>query len=128
VRNTALLEALACQQEAAARLLLERGADPSLANSMGGTPLMAAANADSLAGVRLLLARRVALDCVVPAIGGTAFHLACFNGHADVAAALVQAGCDTTVRDKQGTTGRERAMRHGHTAVVRAIDAAAALP
>eukprot|EP01047_Picozoa_sp_COSAG01_P137320 COSAG01_NODE_67816_length_266_cov_0.532934_1_plen_56_part_10 len=44
----------------AAQLLLERGADPNLADSAGLTPLMRAAVAGNLAGVRLLLARRVA--------------------------------------------------------------------
>jgi hypothetical protein len=43
-----------------------------------------------------------------------------------VAAALVQAGCDTILRNKNGMTGRETAMQYGHTAVVRAIDATGA--
>jgi hypothetical protein len=128
VQITPLVTALYCKQEAAARLLLARGADPNLAISTGMAPLIAAANTGNLAGVQLLLTRRVALDCAVPANGFTAFHYACSEGHADVAAALVQAGCDTTLRVKSGRTGREKAMQQGHTAVVRAIDAAAALP
>jgi ankyrin repeat protein len=127
-QTTTLVTALARKQEAAVRLLLERGADPSLADSMGLTPLMTAAGAGSLAGVRLLLARRVALDCVIPDVGFTAFHLACAKGHADVAAALVRAGCNTTLQDKDGMAGCELAMQYGHTAVVQAIDAAATLP
>jgi ankyrin repeat protein len=126
LQTTAMIMALDCQQEAAARLLLERGADPSLMDSRGVTPLMAAAVAGSLAWVRLLLARRVALDCVVPNSGATAFHYACLNGHADVAVALVQARCNTTLRDKNGATGRQVAMQRGHAAVVQAIDTAAA--
>jgi ankyrin repeat protein len=126
LRSTALLLALKAKQEAAVRRLLERGADPSLADSTGMTPLMNEAGAGSLAGVRLLLARRAALDCAELVSGFTAFHLACLQGHADVAEALVRAGCDTTLRAKNGRTGREVAMQLGHTAVVRAIDAAVA--
>ena len=58
VRVTALHVAVLSKQEAAARLLLERGADPSLAGSMGQTPLMVAAycHSDNLTMVRMLLA------------------------------------------------------------------------
>jgi hypothetical protein len=130
-QSTALVMALSYEHEAAARLLLERGADPNLVDSVGQSPLMAAAESGSLAGVRLLLARRVALDCTFPVFhwlgldwtGFTAFHCACINGHADVAVALMRAGCDTTLRAKNGKTGREMAMKQGHTVVVRSIDA-----
>ena len=53
VRSTALLRAVASNQQAAARLLLDRGADPSLAASVGITPLMAAASNDSVLLLRL---------------------------------------------------------------------------
>jgi ankyrin repeat protein len=42
-QRTALLEVAAAGQLAAVRLLLDRGADPSLAGSAGVTPLMMAA-------------------------------------------------------------------------------------
>ena len=48
LRLTALHAAMAHNQQAAAQLLLDRGADPSLASSTGWTPLMTAADEDSL--------------------------------------------------------------------------------
>eukprot|EP01047_Picozoa_sp_COSAG01_P051082 COSAG01_NODE_5229_length_4399_cov_36.514419_3_plen_399_part_00 len=126
MRMTALTTALGYKQDAAVQLLLERGADPSLAVSTGLTPLILAAIHGNVAAVQLLLAQKVALDCVCRLSGGTAFHYACSGGHADVVEALLRAGCDTTMRGKDDMTGRDQAIHAGHTAVVRAIDVAAA--
>eukprot|EP01047_Picozoa_sp_COSAG01_P050593 COSAG01_NODE_5128_length_4469_cov_4.067506_2_plen_1140_part_00 len=124
VQTTALCLALAYKHEAAAGLLMERGADASLTNSVGATPLMCAAATGNLAGLQLLLARRVELDFVTS--GSTAFHFACASGHTDVVEALVHAGCDTSLLSSEGQTGREMAVQQGHAAVVRAIDAGVA--
>ena len=71
--------------------------------------------------VKLLLEWKADLDKVENS-GCTAFHMACFQGHADIAEELVRAGCNTTLRSQNGTTGRELAKGRGHVAVVRAID------
>ena len=71
--------------------------------------------------VRLLLEWGVLVD-VVGVEEGTAFHCACFNGHAECVAVLVKAGCDTTLRDNDGETGRQIAERHGHAAVLSLLD------
>ena len=55
VRTTALITAVYNKQEAATRLLLDRGADPNTADSLGQTPLMCAAAKDSLPLLRLLI-------------------------------------------------------------------------
>jgi ankyrin repeat protein len=55
LQTSALISALNAKEEAAVRLLLERGADPSLADSMFITPLIAATICHNLAMVRLLL-------------------------------------------------------------------------
>ena len=57
VQSTALWQAAGCGQLEAARLLLDGGADPSLAAGDGVTPLMAAAAHGQLEVLRLLLAR-----------------------------------------------------------------------
>jgi ankyrin repeat protein len=53
----------------AARLLLDGGADPSLADNNGSTPLMAAAGTGHPGVLRLLLGRGAALDAVHSAPG-----------------------------------------------------------
>jgi hypothetical protein len=107
----------------ALRLLLEAGADPSLADGDGITPLMVAAAHGQLEVVRLLLARGAAVDAVDPGDGGTAFHLACFNNQPDCVEELARAGCDVGLKDKNGHTGREMAEGEGHAAVVERLRA-----
>jgi ankyrin repeat protein len=102
----------------AVRLLLEAGADPSLANGDGFTPLMGAVGSGSLEALRLLLARDAAVDAVRPATGWTAFHYACRNNQAEHAEALARAGCDVGLKDSQGRTGLELAEAESYTAVV----------
>jgi ankyrin repeat protein len=101
-----------------ARLLLDAGADPSLAAANGGTPLMCAAQTGQLAAVRLLLARGAAVDAVRPGNDGTAFHTACYTNQAECAEALARAGCDVGMKDSSGKTGREVAAALGHASVV----------
>jgi ankyrin repeat protein len=103
---------------AAARLLLDAGADPNIATSSGITPLMAAAGQGHLEMLRLLLARGAAVDAVRPSPGGTAFHFACANNQPECAEALARAGCDVGIKTKAGQTGREVAEAEGHTEVV----------
>jgi ankyrin repeat protein len=124
VQRTALIVAVDCNQEEAVALLLERGADPNLADSAGSTPLMYAAYAGSLAAVRVLVAGGAALDCVQEMTGWSAFHCACFKGagHADIAELLVREGCDTARRDKHGRTGRDHAEQFGFGALVERLD------
>ena len=54
IHMTALCRTIGRNQEAAAQLLLDRGADPNLADSDGYTPLMAAVSRGSLPLVQKL--------------------------------------------------------------------------
>jgi serine/threonine-protein phosphatase 6 regulatory ankyrin repeat subunit B len=118
VRVTALCAAAGNGWLEVARLLLDGGADPSLATSQGFTPLMLAAGDGHPEVLRLLLQRGAVVDAVDPDRGCTAFHGACGNNQADCAEALARAGCDVRLKDKEGMTGRELAEGEGHTAVV----------
>jgi ankyrin repeat protein len=110
----------------AARLLLEAGADPSCADGDGTTPLMREAGEGHLLVLRLLLGWGVAMHAVHPTTGGTAFHYACGRNHAECAEALARAGCDVSLKTKDGETGREIAEAMHHPALVerlRAVEA-----
>ena len=109
--------------EAATRLLLDRGADPNVADSAGFTPLMQAAFHGSLAVLRLLLAVGAEESAVREEGGGTAFHFACGQGHADCAEELLRAGCEAGQRDSAGRTGWDWALGHGRTAVLARLHA-----
>ena len=123
VQSTALFQAVANMQAAAAQLLLDRGANPNLANSLGGTPLMKAAHVGSLPLMRLLLKAGAEVNTARPEAGATALHYACDYNHPDCAEALVRAGCNTSLRDMYGLTGRDIAREQGHTVVLERLDA-----
>jgi ankyrin repeat protein len=117
-QDTALVAAAGAGQLYAVRLLLDRGADPSLVAGAGVTPLMGAMNSGHVGVVRELVARGANLDAAHRANGCTAFHLACVGNHAECAAALVELGCDTAIKAKDGQTGKQVAEGRGHAAVL----------
>ena len=116
VRSTALLQAVFMNRQDAAELLLEHHADPSLADTGGGTPLMCAAQHGRVSILEKLLQRGVVIDAV-DMNGASAFHYACFQGHVDCAEALVKAGCDAGLTAMDGRTGMQLAQDQGHRAV-----------
>jgi ankyrin repeat protein len=118
--STALIMAVISNQHAAVELLLERKADPNVADSNGCTPLMMAASRDDILPIlQTLLDRKdIAIDAVHPDTVLTAFHYACVVGNADCAVELARHGCDTTLRTEDGETGKELAERKKHTAVL----------
>jgi ankyrin repeat protein len=119
VQVTALVEAASAGQLDAVRLLLDRGADPRLANSNALTrALILAAIKGHVAVVRELAARGADLDAVDPKFGGTAFHLACDRNQPECAAVLVELGCDTAIKERNGRTGKQVAEQQGHAAVL----------
>ena len=75
--------------------------------------------------MQLLVEAKADIDAVHPANGSTAFHNTCYFNHPDSAEALALAGCDTTVRNLNGRTGREVAELRGSAAVLARLDAAA---
>jgi hypothetical protein len=117
VQTTALFVAGYYGRLETARLLLDAGADPSLAD-IYGTPLLQAAGSGQLEALQLLLERGAGVDAADPENGSTAFHAACRHNQPESAEELAGAGCDVGLKDKNGLTGREVAEANGHAAVV----------
>ena len=106
---TALLGAALCGCTAEARLLLERGADPTLADNMGNAPLTNAAKASGDAGrgvAELLLDAKAAVDHQNED-GTAALHFACQCSNVEVARLLLERGANKELRDKHGRTAKD---------------------
>ena len=56
----------------------------------------------------------------------TAFHVACWRGHIDCVRCLVNCGCDTSMLDTAGRTGRDLAQARGNTEVLELLGGALA--
>ena len=105
------------QCEAAALFLLDRGANPNIANSEGLTPLIICAGKGILSAVQLLLEAKANLDVKDPR-GATAFHWGCITSQHKCVEALVRAGCDTTVCPEDGLTGWDCVCQNGDIALL----------
>jgi ankyrin repeat protein len=103
---TALWWACARGRSPVVRLLLERGADPTIAGLGGWTPLMAASSGACLEVVRLLLGHSSGKITISQRDedGRTALWLACLDGRGGFVRALLEGGADPTIADNDGTT------------------------
>lgn len=105
---TALHWAVSQNRTAAARMLLDHGADPNQARSDGRTALMDASI--HLPTFRLLLERGANPDAVDSATGWSAFHLTTIFEHMEAAELLIAYRCNMNLRDKNGLTGWDYAL------------------
>ena len=122
-RQTALHKACCRGHGAIVRLLLARGADPTLTDSVACTPLYFAASCDRMEIVRCLLAHGGSpIDAVTSTSGLSALAIASFHGHAEVARLLLEAGADPTISDKDGDTPLSWARRREHPACVALLE------
>jgi len=106
-----------------AKFLLERGAR---AEVEGGTPALLAAaggDEDDAAGVQLLLRHKARVDAR-DAHRRSALHVAAFQGHGEILAALLGAGGDVRGRDNDGRTALLEAARGGRLSALDALLAA----
>jgi ankyrin repeat protein len=127
---TPLIAAAGVGNSAAAKLLLEHGADPNAyAEGTGqktATALMGAAHNGDLSLVRLLLARSVDVNRVSPDNDGivkngpvafgriTALHVAVLSGSTEVTELLLKAGAKADAKDARNLTPLDWAVASDH--------------
>jgi ankyrin repeat protein len=116
---------LACffGQEQVARMLLDRGADPTAVaqNPMRVQPLHSAAAGRQLGIVRMLLERGATVNARQH-LGWTALHEAANQGNREMAETLLRHGADPSLGNDDGKTSSDVAADRGHTELARLFE------
>jgi ankyrin repeat protein len=99
------------------QVLLDHGADPTLRNIEGGTPLHDASLSGNAKVVELLLARGAEINSLNTRDHSTPLHYAASFGRLDVVRTLVEHGAALNIKNSEGKTALALAERNGHTAV-----------
>ena len=102
--------------------LLDKGADPAVADNQGDSPLLVAIQAGQSATVAALLqSKKIDVNKADPATGQTALQRAAIVGNTQIADALMGSGADTQIKDAQGKTASDLANDNNHPDVARTI-------
>ena len=113
------------------KIVLDGGASPkNITSRYDGTALIAAAHLGHAEAVKLLIAAKAPLNHVNN-LGWTALMEAIVLGnggqnHTATLRALVEAGCDVNIADRQGITPLQHARRRGYTEMARILENAGA--
>ena len=110
--NSLLMMASYNGQLDAARLLLEHGGDPQLANDMGQIPLAGAAFKGDAAMARLLLEHGADVNAVSPD-GKTALMFAAMFNRTEIIDLLLAHGADASAQANDGSTALSLAQAMG---------------
>ena len=104
------------------RLLLARGADPTLADGEGCTPLMGACLEGHVGVIRSLLTDGRSPINAEEHRRHTALFYAVGYGHAEAARLLLRAGADPTISNEDGDTALSRARQGNKQDVVALLE------
>ncbi|UCE25404.1 MAG: ankyrin repeat domain-containing protein [Candidatus Zixiibacteriota bacterium] len=96
-------------------ILLNSGADVSLADREGNPPIRYAVERGRTAILEKLLDRGAPVDCIDTADGWTLMHLAAIKGYSDIAAILASHGCAIDTPDSSGRTPLLYAAEYGNS-------------
>ncbi len=94
--------------------LLNAGADSSLRHESGAMPIHLAAASNYLAALQALLDRRPHDVDAKTNIGITPLMMAATEGHAEAVRLLLKFGADRTLKDDEGLTAKEVAIKNGN--------------
>jgi ankyrin repeat protein len=120
-QRTALLMASFNGHTPVVKLLLDKGALLSHRDLAGRTALMYAASGSNVDTVALLLEAGAEVNAADNDEKFTALMLAAAEGQAKVVEVLLKHNADATLRDADGETAREFAVKNGHAEVVRLL-------
>lgn len=104
LNGSAFLKAIVNKRADVVEVMLEAGADPSITGDNGWTPLIYAANKDSLEIVKLLVDAGADVSHANMNHRDTALHWAIHHENDEMARLLVDAGADAECRNKSGLT------------------------
>ncbi len=94
--------------------LLKAGADSSLKHESGAMPIHLAAASNYLGAIQALLDRRPQDVDAKTNIGITSLMMAATEGHAEAVRLLLKFGADLTLKDQDGMTARDVAVKNGN--------------
>ncbi len=120
--STALHIAAGNDQMACVEDLLKAGADPTLCNDFGDTPLMSAVVGNKLGCTRLLVACINGSLVNIPDKNGfTPLHVAAQRGYADLVTVLMNSGANLDALSKNGDSALSNSIFNAHPEVTRLL-------
>jgi hypothetical protein len=121
---TPLMAAIRAQRTKSVIALLDNGANPDAHDNDYTYPLHNAAFQGDLDSVKALIKAKAALDLRIRANSRTALHWAVDKGYADIVAALLEAGADTTLPDNANNTPMDVARKKNRMHVIQLLEQA----
>lgn len=101
--------------------LLKSGADASLRHESGAMPIHLAAGSNYLGALQALLDRRPQDVDAKTNIGITPLMMAATESHPDAVKLLLKFGADSGIKDQEGLTAKEVAIKNGNDEVVQML-------